>query len=297
MERKRGVREKIASGTVSLVIVMLFVQTLIFVVTAERHSLDGAAGYSHDAEAGDTVVDVTTADEIAYKGELNRDFDREELFEADADEKRVNKGSCDYGSDSEGVLFSFDPNTISPDSLVLLGLSRKQAEVVVKYRRNGGYFSVPDDFRKIYVLPDGLFERVADSISINKMELNSAGIDELVRLPGIGEYYATRIVEFREKAGGFTHKSELLQVGGIDSVRFERFSPMVYADACKIKKRSLDSLTYSELNDHPAVGPYLARGIMRLRDQRIEDVITVALLVARKIITAERAVKLSRYFR
>ena len=34
-------------------------------------------------------------------------------------------------------LFHFDPNTIGPDSLCLLGFSQKQAESIIKYRSKG----------------------------------------------------------------------------------------------------------------------------------------------------------------
>lgn len=307
MERVKRVREKIASGAVSLVILILFVQTVIFVFTADKYVattdkyvVDEITGITsgNDPVSGDNSSGYASRDDKEVD-DLIADYDRGNNWRTHSEKEnnlRIDEREGD-DYDCEESVFSFDPNTISQDSLVLLGLSASQANVVVNYRENGGYFSVPDDFRKIYVLPEGFFERVRDSIYINKIELNSAGHDDLVKLPGIGDYYATRILEFRDKLGGFVDVSDLLQVKGIDSLRFELFSQMVYTDVDKIVKRSLDSLKFSDLNSHPEIGPYLARGIVRMRERMEEGVVTVALLVARKIITEERAVKLYRYFR
>ena len=48
-----------------------------------------------------------------------------------------------------------------------------------------------------------------------KVNLNSAGVNELAALPGIGELLATRIVEFRKLNGPFASPDELADVSGI----------------------------------------------------------------------------------
>lgn len=45
--------------------------------------------------------------------------------------------------------------------------------------------------------------------------VNTATIDELVTLPGIGPVLAERIVSFRQKQGDFTEASDLIKVKGI----------------------------------------------------------------------------------
>lgn len=55
-----------------------------------------------------------------------------------------------------------------------------------------------------------------------KVNINSATVDELVSLPGIGPSYAQRIVEYREKNGPFKKVEDLLNVRGIGEKTFER---------------------------------------------------------------------------
>lgn len=48
-----------------------------------------------------------------------------------------------------------------------------------------------------------------------KVDLNRAGIEELMKLPGVGEKVAQRIVAYREEHGGFQAPEELMNVRGI----------------------------------------------------------------------------------
>ena len=52
------------------------------------------------------------------------------------------------------TLFYFDPNYATTDEFVALGLSYKQAAVIVKWRMNGGYFWQKEDFAKMYTVSD-----------------------------------------------------------------------------------------------------------------------------------------------
>ncbi len=53
------------------------------------------------------------------------------------------------------------------------------------------------------------------------VNINTAGIEQLMTLEGIGESYAERIIEFREKNGPFQNLEDLLKVKGIGEKTLE----------------------------------------------------------------------------
>lgn len=54
------------------------------------------------------------------------------------------------------------------------------------------------------------------------VNINTAGVEELMTLPGIGKAYADRIVEYRQKNGPFKKVEDLLNVRGIGDKTFDR---------------------------------------------------------------------------
>ncbi|WP_432831085.1 helix-hairpin-helix domain-containing protein [Dactylosporangium sp. CA-092794] len=59
------------------------------------------------------------------------------------------------------------------------------------------------------------------------VNLNTATTTELQTLPGIGEVLAQRIVEFRDRHGGFRAVSDLRQVDGIGDAKFQQLKDRV----------------------------------------------------------------------
>ena len=55
-----------------------------------------------------------------------------------------------------------------------------------------------------------------------KININTASAEELVKLDGVGEAIAARIVEFREKNGPFENPEDLMKVKGIGEKIFEK---------------------------------------------------------------------------
>ena len=65
------------------------------------------------------------------------------------------------------------------------------------------------------------------SASTAPVSINNAGVDELVRLPGIGPSRAKAIVETRGKIDGFKKLEDLLRVKGIGRATFRKLEPMM----------------------------------------------------------------------
>ena len=67
------------------------------------------------------------------------------------------------------------------------------------------------------------------------VDLNTATLAQLETLPGIGRSTAERIIEHREKAGGFKKIEELMNVRGIGEKSFLKLKPMITVTAAQEK--------------------------------------------------------------
>jgi competence protein ComEA len=63
--------------------------------------------------------------------------------------------------------------------------------------------------------------------ALGVVNINEAGAEELVRLPGVGPARADAIVNLRGRVRRFNHAEDLLRVRGIGRVGFRRMRPFV----------------------------------------------------------------------
>jgi competence protein ComEA len=59
------------------------------------------------------------------------------------------------------------------------------------------------------------------------VNLNTASVSEIATLPGVGPKAAERIVEYRQKNGGFKKIEELMNVKGIGEKSFLKLKPLI----------------------------------------------------------------------
>lgn len=71
----------------------------------------------------------------------------------------------------------------------------------------------------------------AETESVNfPIDINSAGIDELKTLDGIGDATASKIIEYRETYGSFKNREELLNVSGIGEKKLEKIYDFIFVE-------------------------------------------------------------------
>jgi DNA uptake protein ComE-like DNA-binding protein len=98
-----------------------------------------------------------------------------------------------------------------------------------------------------------------------KVELNSADTTILKKVPGIGSVFSNRIVKYRDLLGGFHSVSQLSEVYGIDSERYETLQNWFVIDDSFITPLNVNYIPVDSLVKHPYINYRQAYAIERFR--------------------------------
>lgn len=301
-----------ASGAVALIFLILGFQIAIFSGNVFRFRQEAVAGKSSSYDSYETNGASASGERGAAQGTIfssppaaATESQGGPSKEKSPVRKALEAGSNrerDYG-DSRTVIaervarnkaetFEFDPNSVSLEELCRLGFSERQAQVILNYRDKGGRFRSAADFAKMYVVDSAAFARLEPFIRIPKLDLNAADSEALLSLRGIGPYYASKILSYRQRLGGsFSSLDQLLEIDGFSQERLDGFRDDVELRRAP-SRFNIWEATQAQLEAHPYIGSYAAKGIIRFK--RTVDTLSWSLsaLVDAGILTPEKAAKL-----
>ncbi|QQR96890.1 MAG: helix-hairpin-helix domain-containing protein [Sphingobacteriales bacterium] len=194
------------------------------------------------------------------------------------EKKYVNNDKYNY----QDKNFIIDINKANAEEFEkLYGIGKVYSERIVKYRNKIGGFESIEQLKEVYGIHDTVYQKFKHQLVLSnpnkqinnqnqqkkeiKIELNSATHDELVQLNGIGNVYAKRIVEFRDKLGGFYNIEQVKDVYGIHDTVFQKIKPNIYLKPATILKLNINNATLEELTANPYFFTTLAKQIIGYR--------------------------------
>lgn len=189
--------------------------------------------------------------------------------------------------------FRFDPNTVSVDDLVRLGFSLKQAQSIDNYRQKGGRFRRKSDLARSYAVEDSVYKRLESYIEIPLLDINSADSAGFETLPGIGKFFASKMVSYREELGGYSYKEQLMDIWHFDREKFDALSDLIEVGKGRYTPFRLWSLPETELARHPYIDRRAAHSIVLFRDNSPRDEWTVENLMKAGILGQEAGGRLA----
>ena len=191
--------------------------------------------------------------------------------------------------------FRFNPNTVTEDELCRLGFSPKQAASITEYRNKGGKFRRKSDFARSFVVSDSIYKRLEPYIDIPLIDLNLADSAAFDTLPGIGGWFASKMVEYRKELGGYSYKEQLMDIWKFDREKYDKLADLITIDTAYIKPYPLWTHPVDSLRLHPYIRNYeTARAIALFRENSPSDSCIVQALARAGILPPDLAIKLSR---
>ena len=290
-KRQKTLKSSFTTGAIALVFLIIGFETALFIYKA------AVAHLVADRDHPDTVYVV---ERVRPKAEPKPDLEAQPMEEEtdtvyyrkpanrSPDAVRIREKAYPRRVES----FRFNPNTVSLEELIRLGFSEKQAQSILNYRAKGGRFRRPSDFAKSYVVADSVFDRLEPYIDIPRIDLNKADSTTFETLPGIGPYFASKMVSYRTSLGGYSHPEQLLEIYHFDREKYDALKDLITCSPPA--PYPIWTLSERDLVRHPYLSRDEAHSIILYRTHQPQEAWTLEGLHKAGILSEDHYAKLSR---
>ena len=207
-------------------------------------------------------------------------------------ERRLAYNDVFYAPEKEepvkATLFPFDPNTLDAAGWKKLGINERTTRTIQHYLAKGGQFRNAADLQKMYSLKKEDFDRLMPYVRIATppplyppgkptikyvkspptiIDINQADTAAFIALPGIGSKLASRIVNFREKLGGFYSVQQVAETFGLPDSTFQLIQPRLQCGTVALQKLNINTADANTLKQHPYIRWNIANAIVQYRQQ------------------------------
>ncbi|MFN4762787.1 ComEA family DNA-binding protein [Gillisia sp. Q332] len=187
-------------------------------------------------------------------------------------------------------IFPFNPNFITDYKGYTLGMTPEEIDKLHFFRAEEKWVNSAEDFQKVTGISDSLLNEISpyfkfpDWVTLeksssserkpapdkihpkNKKDINLATLKDLTGIYGVGEVLAGRIINYRNKIGGFLDDIQLKDIYGLNyEVRAELQSQFTVLTIPSHTVYDINEATVLELAAVPYIGYELAREIINYR--------------------------------
>ena len=187
-------------------------------------------------------------------------------------------------------VFPFNPNFLTDFKGYTLGMSTEEIDRSLAFRKENKWINSVEDFKKVTKVSDSLLNKISPYFKFpdwvtnpksknkyvkkrfkekkftQKIDLNLATQDQLEAVNGIGKAFSKRIIDYRNKLGGFTNDIQLYQVYGLDfQVANSILKEFTLKTPKEIIKMNLNSISASDISTIPSISFDIAKKIWEFR--------------------------------
>lgn len=190
----------------------------------------------------------------------------------DSNSKSNNIESQQNESQSEFHFEDFDPNKVNANELKNMGLPEKIVNGIINFHKSGFIYHQKSDLKKVYAMTPGWYEKLEPFINlpsdanesnqslaptkfkeVKLIDLNLASQEELQSLPGIGPYYAMKIIKYRNGLGGFASKEQLLSWNLLPDSVYQKIQSRISLNNSPTRIK-VNSISLNELRQKWVIG-------------------------------------------
>ncbi|WP_288897833.1 helix-hairpin-helix domain-containing protein [uncultured Capnocytophaga sp.] len=254
--------------------------------------------FSHQQLRGIWIVCVliTTAEVLLYYyNQQKRDFNNHIVTSLDSEIDSLRSLASHHKHDT---IYPFNPNFLTDYKAFRIGLTPAQYDRLQAFRAQDKYLNSAKEFQQITKVSDSVLARISPLFKFPswvsqakktyeqpklppKEDINTATAETLMKIYGIGEAFAKRILQYREKLGGFTYIEQVAEVYHLEKEVYERVAERFEVKTAPvIEKKDINQLNMYQLSKIPYINYGEGKKIVALRSslgkiQKIEDLLQI----------------------
>ena len=196
-------------------------------------------------------------------------------------------------------IYPFNPNYITDSKGEQLGMSIKEIDRLLTFRKTNKFVNSKSEFQKVTQISDSLLHKIAPYFKfpdwvvnqnlnsslkgakqsyykkkekkVSTTDINKATVEDFKTINGIGDAFSERIVKYRTRLQGFSIEDQLKEVWGLDKeVANKVLSKFTIVDKPIISKINVNTATFKELLKNPYIDYTLCKKIFEYRDEVAE---------------------------
>lgn len=195
-------------------------------------------------------------------------------------------------------VFPFNPNFLSDFKGYALGMSTEEIDRLLAFRKENKWINSVKDFKKVTKVSDSLLNKISPYFKFpewisnskpkknylkkgfkektfqQKVDLNITTQEQLEKVNGIGKVYSKKIIDYRNKLGGFSDDIQIYQLYGLDyQVINKVLNEFTVKTPKEIVKMNFNSISASDIATIPGISFDLAKRIWeyRILNEQIES--------------------------
>jgi DNA uptake protein ComE-like DNA-binding protein len=198
-------------------------------------------------------------------------------------------------------------------------MSVEEIDRLLLYRKSNKWVNSPEEFQEVTLVSDSLLHKISPYFkfpdwvknskkaknavgekstvlkNVIKKDLNTATMEELVLVHGIGEVLAGRIIKYRSKLGGFRSEIQLKDIYGLNyEAKNELLNNYSILTKPEVKKYNINKASILEIASVPYLNYELAREIVDYKNLH-ERILTFEELVKIKEFPSEKIDRIALY--
>jgi len=193
--------------------------------------------------------------------------------------------------------YPFNPNFLTDFRAYQMGMSEQEIDRLLAYRKKGKYVNSAREFQQVTSVGDSLLSIISplfkfpewtqknrndqsskkgmgqtQASSPEKIEdLNAVTAKELIRISGVSEKLAKRIIAYRNKLQGFYEDDQLFEVYYLDKeVGDQILKSFQVIKKPLIQKIDINSASFKEILKTPYIDYKLTQRICNYRDENVQ---------------------------